>query len=466
MEVFVDNFAGNKKNGSGSKKGWFILTAFIFVIVMITTWIVFFEGENPEASLDQIPASIGLHTNLNITIKDKGRGIKDVYLYLYKDKRELVLHKKTFGSKGKIAGSRKNEYNISLKLDPKKLGIKDGLGSLRLLVRDHSWRSFFKGNKIYLEKEVLLDTTPPKISVLSRNHYISTGGTGVVIYRVSELDAKNGVVIGKEFFKGYSGLTKDAHVKVAFFALSNHKSENSPIFIKAEDKAGNIKKAGFPFYIRNKKFNNDKIKITDNFLSWKMPEFDTPEADDSDLVKKFVVVNNKIRKENIETLFGSAGDSASKKLWKGRFIQLRGSANRAGFADHRSYYYHGKVIDDAYHMGLDLASFANAPTPASNSGKVVDVQRIGIFGLNITIDHGFGLFSHYSHLSQADVKVGDMVKKGQIIGRTGRTGMAGGDHLHFGMFVGNRFVNPIEWLDPNWIKNNITSKLELISSQN
>jgi murein DD-endopeptidase MepM/ murein hydrolase activator NlpD len=113
-------------------------------------------------------------------------------------------------------------------------------------------------------------------------------------------------------------------------------------------------------------------------------------------------------------------------------------------------------------MGLDLASVSNAQVPAANSGIVADVQTIGIYGLTVTIDHGFGLFSCYSHLSQADVKKGDTVERGQVIGRTGTTGMAVGDHLHFGMFINKRFIDPIEWLDPNWIKNNITSKLDLL----
>ena len=56
-----------------------------------------------------------------------------------------------------------------------------------------------------------------------------------------------------------------------------------------------------------------------------------------------------------------------------------------------------------------------------------------------------------------------MVSKGEIIGKTGTTGLAGGDHLHFGMVVYNIFVNPIEWWDATWMKNNIQNKLALES---
>jgi murein DD-endopeptidase MepM/ murein hydrolase activator NlpD len=99
--------------------------------------------------------------------------------------------------------------------------------------------------------------------------------------------------------------------------------------------------------------------------------------------------------------------------------------------------------------------------PAANAGTVAFAEDLGIYGNCVIIDHGLGLQSLYGHLSQIDVKVGDTVTKGQIIGRTGTSGLAGGDHLHFDVLVSGQQVNPIEWWDPNWIKNNVTDKLLL-----
>ncbi len=90
---------------------------------------------------------------------------------------------------------------------------------------------------------------------------------------------------------------------------------------------------------------------------------------------------------------------------------------------------------------------------------------MGIYGQCIIIDHGLGLQTLYAHLSSMAVEVGDVVERGQIIGRTGATGLAGGDHLHYGIIVGGVPVNPIEWWDKNWVRNNITSKLQLSSEQ-
>jgi len=77
----------------------------------------------------------------------------------------------------------------------------------------------------------------------------------------------------------------------------------------------------------------------------------------------------------------------------------------------------------------------------------------------VAIDHGYGLQSIYGHLSRIGVKLGDMVKKGQMIGRSGSTGLAGGDHLHFSMQLDGVQVNPVEWWDEQWIEDRVLSRL-------
>jgi murein DD-endopeptidase MepM/ murein hydrolase activator NlpD len=90
---------------------------------------------------------------------------------------------------------------------------------------------------------------------------------------------------------------------------------------------------------------------------------------------------------------------------------------------------------------------------------VLSASWLGIYGNTVIIDHGQGVQSLYGHLSSFDVKAGDDVTKGQTIGRSGLTGMAGGDHLHFTMLVGGQMVNPVEWWDPHWIADRIERKL-------
>ena len=145
---------------------------------------------------------------------------------------------------------------------------------------------------------------------------------------------------------------------------------------------------------------------------------------------------------------------------EGIFLRLANSKRMAGFADHRTYLYQGKKIDEQTHLGIDLAAYSRDKVTAANHGKVVFTDSLGIYGQTVIIDHGFGLFSMYSHLSRIDVQPDQIVAKNEPIGLTGNTGMAGGDHLHFGMLVHDTFVNPVEWWDASWIKNNITSKIK------
>ena len=125
-----------------------------------------------------------------------------------------------------------------------------------------------------VEKEIRIDTTPPEISVLSGSHNITQGGSGLIIYKLSERCGKSGVRVGDHFFPGSPGLYKDDNILATFFALGHDQRAETPLYIEAEDRAGNASKAGFPHLIKRKPFKSDVINISDGFLARKMPEFD------------------------------------------------------------------------------------------------------------------------------------------------------------------------------------------------
>ena len=83
----------------------------------------------------------------------------------------------------------------------------------------------------------------------------------------------------------------------------------------------------------------------------------------------------------------------------------------------------------------------------------------GIYGTLVMIDHGLGVTTLYGHLSSLAVAVGDRVEKGQTLGRSGATGLAGGDHLHFAVLVGRTYVDPVEWWDAKWLEEHVTERL-------
>ncbi len=223
------------------------------------------------------------------------------------------------------------------------------------------------------------------------------------------------------------------------------------------DQAGNEGKAVFSMNFKKPKEKKDRINISDGFLKKKLPEFQEhyPEMQGSD-IDKYLYVNNKIRISNAEKIAAICSNTVSEQLWQNRFIRMPG-AGKAGFADQRTYYYQNKVIDHQTHLGMDIASTARVAIKAANSGKVIFAEYLGIYGNTVILDHGQGLSSLYSHLSSIDTKLDSLVNKDEVIGKSGTTGMAGGDHLHFSMLVHGIFVTPVEWWDQHWIDVNINN---------
>ena len=420
------------------------------------------EGGKPAVLLELPSQYIGLSTEFKGNVSDPGSGVRKIWIGLLKDGKEVVLKDEEFPSQSFISGGSVTDLPIKIQIEPRKLGIDAGKAMIRIAAWDYSWRNWGQGNRAYLEQEVIIDMEPPVVDILTTAHNINQGGVGLVIYRVSETDAKTGVAVGENFFPGYSGYFKDGAVFLAFIALDHLQGTDTEIHVVATDQAGNSARAGFPYYLKKKVFKKDTVSISDAFLNWKMSEFDIADSKGSQLngIEKFLEVNRTMRKEN-EALFASlAGKTEKNFYWEGTFLRLPKSAPKAGFADKRSYSYKGKLIDHQYHMGIDLASTAHSSVPAANNGKVVFADVNGIYGKTVVLDHGFGLFSLYSHLSRIMVQKGEMVSKGNILGSTGTTGLAGGDHLHYGMMVQNVFINPLEWWDSVWIENNITSKIQ------
>ncbi len=443
----------------------YLIGTVVLGLVGVGIWlaVVRFEGEKPTIDIDLFRAAIGPSQELKFSAGDQKSGLRKIWIGLVKDGREHVLLQKNIsGGAGRV-----KPKTFSVKIDPAALGLSDGKALLRMVAWDYSWRDWGKGNRHYIEKNIVIDTKPPRIDVLSRAHNISQGGTGLVIYRLSESCQESGVLMGDRFFPGYSGHFKDESIFMAFAALGHDQKTTTKVAVKALDHAGNQARAGFPHYLKRRRFKKDTINISDRFLKWKMPEFavDGEAGEPNPLLAKFLKVNGDLRRANYEQLVAVTARSAGEIYWEGSFARLPKAARKAGFAEQRTYRYKNKTIDRQVHLGTDLASIAQSKVPAANKGKVVLADSLGIYGKTVMIDHGFGLLSLYSHLSRIDVSLDQMVEKNEIIGRTGLTGMAGGDHLHFAVMVHHTFVNPVEWWDANWIMHNVTDKIKAVENE-
>jgi murein DD-endopeptidase MepM/ murein hydrolase activator NlpD len=228
--------------------------------------------------------------------------------------------------------------------------------------------------------------------------------------------------------------------------------------VYARNAAGTEVTGRFWFKIFPKPFRKRPLEISDAFLDKVVNQIDP--GGSGDLLTRFLRINRDLRKQNNQTLSDLRLKTADRVLWNGPFSQLANSQVESHFADIRSYVYKGKTVDQQVHLGYDLAVTQHVPVVAANDGRVVWAADLGIYGNCIVVDHGYGLQSIYGHLSRIDVKPGDMVKKGQAMGHSGSTGLAGGDHLHFSMQVDGVQINPVEWFDAHWIHDRILSKLQ------
>jgi murein DD-endopeptidase MepM/ murein hydrolase activator NlpD len=336
---------------------------------------------------------------------------------------------------------------------------------------DASRTTFFGLRTVHseLNRDLTARMDPPRVSVISIHHFINLGGAEFVVMRATPEDVEAGIQVGDARYRAYPGSAvgiSDPAVRVGFFALRHDQDVNTRISAYARDAAGNEASTPVEHQPFVKKFLQSKIPIDQRFLDRVVPAIasNTPglkvdTGSPEGLLKGFLEINGNLRKQNGDYIASLAAKSQPRMLWTEAFAQMGNSQVESRFADRRTYFFGDKEIDKQVHLGFDLASVQQAPVHASNAGVVVHADFLGIYGNCVIVDHGLGVQSLYAHLSQIGVKVGDSVKKGQDLGRTGATGLAGGDHLHFTMLLQGVPVNPVEWWDAHWLQDRVNRKI-------
>ncbi len=421
----------------------------IFLIMILAaggSWVVLVKFEWEKPTLRLLPDSRYLGQKLSLIVEDQKSGVAEVRVEVVQKEKNTTLLAERFPKE-------MHRVEKTLVLRPLPPGVKDGEAQIRIFARDHSW---INGNPVALERTVIIDTVPPRLAVLGALHYVNQGGTGLVTYQTSKEVPVNGVQVGDLFFPGYPA-SKDHYL--AYFAMACDAPPAVPVSVVVEDQAESRTKSSFRPVIKHKRFKKERIQVTDIFLKNVIPYFTERDPKlHGTLLDIFLTVNRNQRVLDHQKIKKLCQDTAPRPLWSGAFLRLPNSKPMASFGEDRTYWYGGKQVDEQIHLGVDLASTAHSPIPAANSGRVIFTGPLGIYGNTVLIDHGCGLFSMYSHLSQIDTEVKKEVKKGETLGHTGTTGLAGGDHLHHSMLVHGVFVNPIEWWDEHWIKDNIEKK--------
>ncbi|HSD11034.1 MAG TPA: M23 family metallopeptidase, partial [Candidatus Binatia bacterium] len=359
-------------------------------------------------------------------------------------------------------GSGIREKSFTLPVSPRDAKIPEGPATLTVNARDGSWLNFLVSRPPTLVQPIQVDYTPPSVEVLTTQHYMRLGGSDMVVYKTSKDAVRSGVVVEQYFFPGAKGLLPDPDVAAAIFAVPQDLTSAARPKVVAEDAAGNQRGVDFFVSIKPRKFADRTLDVNDDFLKRKVPELletnHMPATDD--LVAGYLAINRDLRKRSEETIRKVCSHSQPKLAWSEVFLRQPDSAPLSSFADRRTYKHDGAVIDSQTHLGFDLASLRQSPVVAENNGAVVFADNLGIYGNVVILDHGLGLFSLYGHLSSIGVAVGQNVARGDALGRTGETGLAAGDHLHFSIMVDGIHVDPVEWWDPKWVADHVTEKLK------
>jgi murein DD-endopeptidase MepM/ murein hydrolase activator NlpD len=449
---------------------WIPVLLILFLILLIGGIVVSWkrlEGSSPDVRFSSELKSLGRNPALTMEVQDAGSGIKNISATLKQKDQVIDLIDESYEGPSlldvwKVGDRETKQFDLG-KLMAEKYKVQEGPATLEISATDHSLRNFLRGNQTELQRSFTFDIYPPRLEVISGQHYINQGGSECVVYKVSPDAVTSGVQAGSHFFPGYPAGTGDPDLKFALFAFPYNLDSDSSLKIVARDAAGNEAVAGFWYKLFPKNFRSSEIQIEDAFLQKVVPEIlsRTNEVrDQGSLVESFVAINSKLRKLNHEELTKISQKSKHQFLWNGAFLQLSNSQVEASFADHRTYIYEGREIDQQDHVGFDLSVVRQYPIEAANDGVILYADYFGIYGNCVLIDHGYGLVSLYGHLSSIEVQPGQAVKKQQVIGKSGETGLAAGDHLHFGLFLNGVPVNPTEWWDGKWIQDHILSRLK------
>ena len=458
---------------------WLLALLVVLLLACTGAYVAAGRGAPPQLTIDQPDRFVGQAGSLDVTADAPNAQFTKLAITLEQNGKSIPLFTLDGPQTASVTRIDRSHLRVSRPLGKQSVPELQS-GPARIVV-SATRPSFLKLRQLTstASKDFQVRLEPPRIAVLSTHHYVNHGGSEMVVYKATPADIASGVRVGDVEYPGFPAAGAgvegaDPSTKVAFFALLYDQPLNTPIVAFARDEAGNQAKATFVDNVFEKPFKKSRIEIDDKFINRVVPDIiehspelkmTAPAQDSPEMLAAFLRVNGELRTINAGQIAALAAKTAPKRLWDGPFTQLGNSKVEASFADRRTYIYKSKEVDQQTHLGFDLAVTEHVPVAAAAAGTVLNASWLGIYGNCVIIDHGLGVQSLYGHLMSFDVKVGDTVTRGQVVGRSDSTGLAGGDHLHFTLLVGGRMVNPVEWWDAHWMTDRVERKLREAKSE-
>jgi len=417
-----------------------------------------FEINNPVIDMP-VERFWNSHHPFSVTVHDDS-GIKKIIAYLSNGTERVKIADIDF---------KKPPRDYTLQIKYPKIGFIDNSDNLKLTViaKDISKWHFFKGNNTVKNSRLKVDSQKPDVFSLITSYGITRGGAALAIFKASDKNLKE-LYIETNFGKRFepTPFYKEGYYAVLLAWPINQKRFSAKVV--AIDEAGNKTKSRLSFFLKSRKYRISYLQAKDRFINGKIADLaeDEPELTrDLSPTEKLRFINETYRTQNdklIKDITEKVDHNRIETFDMKPFYPLKNGKVVGSFGDHRYYYYKDKenIISESYHMGIDLASIRMDNIYISNPGIIVFSDYNGIYGNNLIIYHGLGLYTVYGHCSTLLKKRGEVVRAGEIGAKTGATGLALGDHLHFSTMVQGIFVRPAEWMDSKWIQANITEVIE------
>ncbi len=450
------------KSASSSKRVVMVGGSVLLGLALALSW--FRVGPTPIVAIDSELPGLGRLTPVKVRADVGQRGLSRIAVELVQGERAELLAERQHQPRPFWAfwGPRVTTDELALDVGSNSVEwLVQGEATIRVTAERAS--TWLRSPPPVVEELILpVRLTPPSIQVTSSQTYVAQGGSETVVYKVGPSAVRHGVRVGEYWFPGYPLPGAESNERFALFGIPHDLADAAEVRLVAIDDIGNELAVRFIDKFTPKPLRTDIINLSDRFMERVVPQIlaRTPEVkDQGDLLASYLVINRDLRRANAQSLAELATRSAPEFLWNEPFLQLPNTQSMASFADRRTYVYDGRDVDQQDHLGFDLASVRKAPVLAANRGNVVLAEYFGIYGNTVVVDHGYGLMTLYAHLSSIETEAGKTVERGESVGRTGESGLAGGDHLHFSIILHGLQVNPLEWWDRRWIEHRLGRKL-------
>ncbi len=301
------------------------------------------------------------------------------------------------------------------------------------------------------------DVDPP-LQIINYSPEILRGGSAVVIFKAQDINPDTLYIQLKYEKKIYPSpfIKKDFYIALLPWPPYD---KDFKAFIIYNDAAGNALSNQIPIQTKKAYYPETRIKIGNYFSTNKIEELNLSKDTfpDNKMDQYKLIMKNFDEKKvlNIADATSSKSTNCFSSLDLYPFNPMKNTHISSPFGEHRIFTLHKHAVRDSYHLGLDLAGTENEAIYASNPGIVEFAGYNGANGNMILINHGYGLYSLYCHCSELFVQKGQNIIPGMNIAKSGQTGYALGDHLHFSILISGIYVNPNEWMNGEWLQKNI-----------